>query len=182
MESKLVPVFHALTVDDAQRLADILSERGIEAFVENTEAPLYGMTQGPSAHIVYVYEQAKASAREVVRKFEADWHPGVPRDEQLYEETGLELPDDPTPSEDSPNEENRLGNERLDEPRPGPAAPEVADLVLENPNQRHLDVDPNEDPIVGFGPDRGLTEEPEFESPEVEEQPIDELHVDTGED
>src|SRR5690606_29403417 len=122
------------------------------------------------------------TAREITRQFEADWHHGVPRDEQQYEETGLELSDDPIPSEDSPNEENRIGNERMDEQRPGPEAPEVADLISEEEGERHEDIDWNEHHIVGFGPDRGLTEDAEVESPEVEEQRIDELHIDTHDD
>jgi len=176
MRDELVPVYHALTVDDAQRLADILQRRGVESYVENTVSPLYNMTQGPAAHVVLVDRHAAATARDTVRQYEADWHYGVPRDEQDYEQTGFELPDDPRPSQDDPAD--NFISERTHMDRPGPESPEVENLITED--RHHEEVDWREHRIVGIGPDRGLTEPPDSDAPEVEDQNLDNLHIDTG--
>src|SRR5690606_36541156 len=76
---------------------------------------------------------------------------------------------------DSPNEEFDMGVERRDQERPGPPSPEVEDLITED--DAHEDVDWREHHIVGFGADRGLTQNPDVESQEFEEQNLDELNA-----
>jgi len=175
MQDELVTVFRALTVDDAQRLADKLQEKGIEAFVASTEAPMYHATQGPSARLVQVREPMAATARELAEQFAADWHPEVPADEWPREHTGLEQPIPEGTTDDSPNDspqqidnvESAQG--RLAETDPQePEAPEVEGLQpLEDPSEP---ADPED--IERFGADRDVEQHPGAESPELERRKL----------
>lgn len=173
MKDKLVPVYRALTVDDAQRLADKLRNAGIEAFVDQTDAPMYGATQGPRSRVVYVRKAESAQARDAVERFGEKWHKGLTEDDWLREETGLELPVPDRPSDDSPNEFEGEGNERLSAEGLGPESAEVEEFITETGEQRQ----PGRDEIAGFGMDRPLRQEADVDRPEVQDQRIDELDL-----
>lgn len=173
MKDKLVAVYRALTVDDAQRLADRLRHAGIETFVETTDAPLYGMTQGPMAKIVYVRKAESGHVRELVKQWGFHWHPTVAEQEWDREETGLEMAIPDRPSDDSPNEFEGEGNERLSADRPGPESPEVEEFITESGEQRS----PGSGEIAGFGVDRPLRQDADVDRAEVQDQRLDELDL-----
>lgn len=177
MENELIPIYEALTTAEAEELADRLDDAGIEAYVDYTDSPLEGLVAARSAKIVLVPRQEMAAAREVVARWEAQGHEGVPADESQREETGLELPTEPIPSTDSPSVDiEGQGVERLDADRPGPESPEIEAMRIEDPGPQHgRDV---EDPrIKSFGADRPLAQGPDVERPEVEDKPIEELDI-----
>lgn len=98
-------IYRAQTVDLAQRLADVLEQAGVEAFVETTEDPMYGMSQGPAGRRVMVRKAVAEHARPVVEKFRVDWHPD--EDAELFasrEPSGLEQPKPEKPSDESPRD------------------------------------------------------------------------------
>ena len=173
MKDKLVPIYRALTVDDAQRLADKLQHAGIETFVDSTDAPMYGMTQGPAAKVVYVRKAESAHARDLVKQFGFKWHPPVAEQEWQREETGLEMTIPDRPSDDSPNEFEGEGNERLSADRPGPEAAETEEFIGEGGEQ----MNPDASEIAGFGADRPLRQEADVDRPEVQDQQIDRLDL-----
>ena len=172
MEDRLVPVYRALTADDAQLLADRLDRAGVEAFVDSTDSPMYGATEGPRSRVVHVRAPVSEQAREIVARFEeVEGRPGVPADEWQREETGLELAEDQRPRNDSSMEDMERGTGRMEtEPRQ-PEAAETEGLV----DSSDTTEDVGDERIEGIGADRGLTQEADVERPEVEEQPIDEL-------
>lgn len=179
--AKLVPVYRALTVDDAQRLADFLDDRGVESYVDSTQSPEYGMSQGPEAHVVYVDSHIAEYARQIVRDFSHKWHGGVPKDEVEREETGREnLPGD-RPSDDAPSSTNQ-DRERAYGPdpyehgdeTPRRESPEVEDLIDETGEENF------DDRIVGFGVDHDLAEEDDYEA--MEREDIDEADSRQGVD
>lgn len=173
MKDKLVPVYRALTVDDAQRLADRLKNAGVEAFVDSTDAPMYGITQGPSSKVVLVRKAESAHARDLVKQWGFKWHPTVAQEEWSREETGLELPIPERPSDDSPNEFEGEGNERMNADRPGPESAEVEEFITESGEQRS----PGSGEIVGFGMDRPLEQDADVDRPEVQDQELEKLDL-----
>jgi hypothetical protein len=158
MEDRLIEVYRAPTVSDAQRFADVLHRAGIEAFVESTEAPMYGAPVGPSGKCVRVREPVVAEAEALVADFEQRWHKGVPPDEWPAEETGGELPTLDRPSDDSPTEEMDVGNERLAADPPGAEAPEAEQFVVE--------------------PDSPAAEREGLDTEVGEQPPVDDVHPD----
>ena len=173
MKDKLTPIYRALTVDDAQRLADKLRNAGIEAFVDQTDSPMYGATQGPASRVVYVRKAESAQARDAVKAFGREWHKGLTKNEWLREETGLEMPVPDRPSDDSPNEFEGEGNERLSAEGVGPESAEVEEFITETGEQRQ----PDRREIAGFGVDRPLRQDADVDRPEVQDQRIDELDL-----
>lgn len=172
--AKLVPVYRALTVDDSQRLADFLDDRGVESYVDSTQSPDYGMSQGPGAHVVYVDSHIAEYARQIVRDFAHKWHGGVPKDEVEREQTGLENTPGDRPSDDAlastnQDRERAYGPDPHEhgEETPGRESPEVEDLIDETGRENF------NDRIVGFGPDHDLAEEEDaFEA--MDREDIDE--------
>lgn len=176
MKDDLVQVYEGLTLLDAQELADRLDDAGIEAFTDVTDSPASGLVAGSASKIVLVRKPNAEQARQVVRRFESEGRTGVPRDEHPREETGLELPTRPRPSDDSPGLDiEGGGNERLDADAEGAEASEVEGLRLEDPGHEREDVSP--DRIRGFGADRDLAQPADVDADEVTEQPIDRLDV-----
>lgn len=172
--AKLVPVYRGLTSDDAQRLADYLDERGVESYVDSTQSPEYGMSQGPGAHVVYVDTHISGYARQIVRDFSHKWHGGVPKDEAEREETGYERPIPDRPSDDALNSTNQdreraYGPDIHDDPEdsPGRESPEVEDLIDEDGRE---DFDQR---IVRFGPDHDVAEEDD-DFRRLDEEDVDE--------
>lgn len=169
MKDQLVPIYHAYTASDAQGLADRLRSAGVEAFVEMTEAPMYGMRAGPQSQVVYVRKAESEDVRSIVRTWEHEGHPGVPPDERESEATGLEIGPEDERTGDSPVEGVAETTERFNEERPGPDTPEIQAI--------HGDLD--ETDIESFGVDRDIEELADVERPEFEDQPIDSLTAET---
>lgn len=167
MRDDLVAIYHGRTHDDTLRLADRLRELGVESFVETTQSPLYGMRAGPAGRTLYVRGPATELVREAVHRFKVEEAGQVPRGERQREETGLELPVGEKPSEDSFAEGVGEMTEEMDAERPGPDTPELASV----------DDGLDEGQIKSMDVDRDYAQSPEFESEEVEDQPIDELDV-----
>ena len=157
MDDNLVPIYRALTVDDAQRLADTLTEKGVEAFTDTTENPLLGASVGPSGRIVRVRARMLAPAREIAEQYRREWHPDVPAEQWHYEEAGLEVHHPDKPSRDSPHEDIGGGVEAIDEApqAPPPELPET----------------PRDDPVKGIGADRAPDHPPPEEEIAAEEPP-----------
>ena len=167
MRDELVPVYHGRTVDDTQRLADKLRASGVESFVPSTQSPMYGMRAGPSTRTLYVRAPITDLVREIVHEFRLE-HPGVvERRERDREETGFEIPVGDRPSDDSPAEGIAEMTEEMDAERPGPDTPELESI--------HEQLD--EEKIKSMDVDRDLAEESETESPDVEDQSLDELDI-----
>ena len=167
MRDELVPVYHGRTIDDTQRLADQLREAGVESFVDSTQSPMYGMRAGPSARTLYVRAPITEGVREIVHRYKLE-HPGeVHRTERLREQTGLELPTGDRPRDDSFAEGIGEMTEEMDADRPGPDTPELESVseLLDESQIKSMDID------------RDYAHDAEVESPEVEEQPIDELDI-----
>ncbi|MEX2672359.1 MAG: hypothetical protein WD294_09650 [Phycisphaeraceae bacterium] len=162
--AKLVPVYRGLTTDDAQRLADYLDERGIEAYVDSTQSPLYGMSQGPSAHVVYVDEHISGYGRDLVRQFSREWHAGVAKDEVDREDTGWEVPTHDRPSDDAmvdstQDQDRAYGPDFLQEEDIESytrESAEVEDLIDETGHESFTDR------IVRFGTDHDVAEEEDY--------------------
>ncbi len=173
MKDDLVPIYLALTVDDAQRLADKLRVAGIESFVDQTDSPMYGATQGPSSRIVRVRRVETGPARDVMKRFGFKYHPSMARQEWQREETGLELPTREKPSDDSPHEFEGEGNERLDTDRPGPPSEELMDMITETGEERDLSADE----IESYETDRPIAQDADIDRDEIAETRIDDLDV-----
>jgi hypothetical protein len=170
MKEHLVTVYRAPTVMEAQRAADLLKQAGIECFVYDTESPMYGAPLGPGSRLVQVRSAALDPAHEVIREFEEAGHPQVPREDWPREETGLELPRRDRPTEDSPNEPQGQGTEKLSRERPGIEAPESPDL-------EEIQRDEAERPLGWGAAGEDLEKKPEIEQPEIEEERIDRLDI-----
>lgn len=170
MKEHLITVYRAPTVLEAQSAADLLKEAGIECFVEDTESPMYGAPLGPGSRIVQVRSAASEPAREIIRRYEQAGHPGVPPEEWPREETGLELPRGDRPSQDSPNEPQGQGTEKLSEERPGTEAPEAPEL-------KEVEREEAERPLGWGAAGEDLEKAPDVERPEVEEEKIDRLDI-----
>ena len=173
MREQLVPVYHGLTADDTQRLADELREAGIESFADSTQSPMYGMRSGPSARTLYVRAPVTELVREIVHHYKRE-HPGeVERAERQREETGLELPTPDRPRDDSFAEGIAETTEEMDAERPGPDTPELESVGewIDESDIKSMDVD------------RDYAHKAEVEMEEVENQRIDELDIarETGE-
>lgn len=170
MAEKLVPVYRGFTVDDVQRLADYLEERGVESYVDSTQSPMYGMNQGAAAHVLYVDSHIVGYTRQIVRQFIREWHGPVPKDETENEQSAYEIPTPDRPSDDalsdSPQDQDHPYGPGIDDAeRPGRESPEVEDLIDE---AGHEDFDHR---IVGFGTDRGISEEDASDEADFEDQP-----------
>jgi hypothetical protein len=173
MRDDLVAIYRAPTIDDAQRLADKLQQAGIESFVDSTDAPMYGATQGPAARIVRVRRVQTGAARDVMKRYSFHFHPELPQEEMIYEQTGLELPIPDRPSDDSPNEPEGEGTERMDADPPGAASVELVDMILDTGQERDISAEE----IDRYDGDRSVEQAPEMEREEIEEQLIDDLDV-----
>lgn len=171
MQEGFAPVYMASTVAVAQKLADRLSNAGIETFVDDTESPMYGMSLGPQSKVVHVRAMAEKRAREIIQDFQKQYDPPMPEDWQ-GEETGFELPKPQRPSDDSPNEPYNPGTEKL----AGSAEPDNPEMAhMRDESNRRIGVSHNE--VEAVGADRSPLDMPDAESPEVEEQPMEDLDV-----
>lgn len=174
MNDDLVPIYRAPTIDDAQRVSDKLKEAGVDAFVDNTTAPLYGVTQGPASRIVLVRSPIAAFARQIVNDYRREYHRDESPADRRTEETGLELPTPDRPKDDAPNDWYAADIEAMDADRPGPEAPEVEDMVYDRGDRREV---PESDKMIRFGADHDMTEDAEIDTPEADDQPIDKLDL-----
>lgn len=100
MQDELVPVFTAPSIDDAERLADKLAEAGIEAFVDTTEAPMYGMARGPGSRVVEVRSLVREHAKQIVNRYRQRWHDELPEAGRPASEPNWERPARRRPSRD----------------------------------------------------------------------------------
>ncbi|MFW5653249.1 MAG: hypothetical protein ACOC0P_04315 [Planctomycetota bacterium] len=175
MQDQLVTVFRGRTVEDAQAVADRLTQSGIEAFVESTVSPMYGAPVGPRGKIVQVRAPAQSAAQPVIEDFEANVHRGLTQEEWELEEAGgyEEATDDRPSAADAPQNFN-VDNERLSDSGPSPEAPELAGTV--DPDDPHRTT--GDQRIASFHPDRGEHADPVIERDEIQEKPIDELDPD----
>jgi len=72
MDHDLVDVYQAASVSEAQLLKDRLSSEGIEAFLDNTDSPLDGLTAANQYIVVRVLPADAGRAREVAAAFAAE--------------------------------------------------------------------------------------------------------------
>lgn len=172
MKEDFVPVYLASTVAVAQKLADRLSNRGIETFVDDTESPMYGMSLGPHSKVIHVREPAEASAREIVQDFQQEYDPPTNPEDWAGQETGMEVVRRTRPSDDSPNEPYQPGTESM-AGHAEPGTPELAYMQHENGSDQPV----YREEVKAIGGDRPLEESPDIESPEVENQKLDDLNV-----
>lgn len=176
MQDELVTVFHARTVEDAQRLADRLTRAGVEAFVDTTVAPMYGLPVGPRGKIVRVRAPERGLAERVVADFEGRSDRGLTEEEWEQEEgiSGFEEPTIDKPSAEDPVQNYNVDNERLSDDDPEIEAPELAGTIDPDDPRRS----PSDNRIVGYHPDRGDHDDPVIERDEIQDRKIDDLDPD----
>ena len=72
MEHDLVEVYSAASMAEAQLLKDRLKGEGIEAFLDNTDSPLAGLTAANQYIVVRVLPEDAPAARDIAAQFAAE--------------------------------------------------------------------------------------------------------------
>lgn len=72
MRQDLAAVYEAATLMEAQLLVSRLEEAGIEAFVDQTDSPLDGLTAAYQTKIVRVLPENQAQAQAIAQEFQRE--------------------------------------------------------------------------------------------------------------